>query len=62
MVGAALLGAVVPGGQQIGFATLVDLHTGNIVWFNRMLNPAEDLRLAEPARQSVKSLLAEFPS
>ena len=31
----ALLGAYVPGGQQVGFASLVDLRSGDLVWFNQ---------------------------
>jgi hypothetical protein len=38
ILGAAVgVGVVVSGGVQIGFASLVDLRTGNIVWFNRLL-------------------------
>jgi len=61
IVGAALLGVGVPGGQQWGFASLVDLRTGDIVWFNRLVSPTGDLRKAEPAGDAVKSLLAELP-
>ena len=35
-VALALLGVVsVPGGRQIGYASLVDLNTGQVQWFNR---------------------------
>jgi hypothetical protein len=61
IVGAALLGVGIPGGRQVGFASLVDLGTGDIVWFNRLIDPAGDLRQADPARRAVKSLLAELP-
>jgi hypothetical protein len=61
IVGAAILGVGVPGGQQVGFASLVDLRTGDIVWFNRLFNPAGDLRTPEPAGRAVQSLLVELP-
>jgi hypothetical protein len=61
IVGAAILGVGVPGGQQVGFASLVDLRTGDIVWFNRLFNPAGDLRTAEPAGKAVQSLLVQLP-
>ncbi len=50
-----------PGGQQVGFASLVDLETGDIVWFNRLVSGVGDLRTAEPARAAVDDLLADFP-
>jgi hypothetical protein len=34
MVGAAILGVGITGGQQVGYASLVDLKTGTVVWFN----------------------------
>ncbi len=61
MIGAALFGVSVPGGQQTGFASLVDLRTGNIVWFNRIINNSGDLRTAAPAQKTVDDLLKELP-
>ena len=61
MILALLLGGFIPGGIQIGFASLVDLETGDIVWFNRLVNPGGDLRTAEPAKKTVENLLADFP-
>lgn len=61
-VAAALLGVGIPGGQQLGFASLVDLQTGNVVWFNQVLNPAGDLRTAEPAAKTVALLLKGLPT
>jgi hypothetical protein len=61
MVGAAVLGVGVPGGRQIGFASLVDLRSGDILWFNRLFNPAGDLRTPEPAAKAVQSLLTQMP-
>jgi len=58
---AAALGYAAPGGQQTGFASLVDLNTGEIVWFNRLIRPAGDLRTQEAADLSVDALLLDFP-
>lgn len=58
---AALFGVSVPGGQQVGFASLVDLESGEIVWFNRMARGWGDLRTAEAARETAKELLTGFP-
>jgi hypothetical protein len=57
----ALLGVGVPGGQQLGFASLVDLETGNVVWFNRVLRNTGDLRNADSARETARTLLAGLP-
>jgi hypothetical protein len=58
---AALLGVSVPGGQQLGFASLVDLETGEIVWFNRLARGGGDLRSAEPAAETIRLLLDGLP-
>jgi hypothetical protein len=56
-----LLGVGIPGGAQVGFASLVDLETGKVVWFNRLLRPEGDLRTAEAARASTDVLMTSFP-
>jgi len=56
-----LLGVGLPGGRQLGFASLVDLRTGDIVWFNRLARAAGDLRNPEDAQESVEELLANLP-
>lgn len=58
---AAVAGVGVPGGRQVGFASLVDLKTGEIVWFNRLFSSAGDLRNPESARDVVDQLLDDFP-
>lgn len=58
---AAVLGVAVPGGFQLGFASLVDLETGDIIWFNRLARGYGDLRTPEPATEAVTQLLAEIP-
>jgi hypothetical protein len=57
----ALLGVGIPGGQQVGFASLVDLRTGNVVWFNRLASGTGDLRKADLARGASDNLLSDFP-
>jgi hypothetical protein len=61
IVVAALFRVSVAGGVQTGFVSLVDLKTGDVVWFNRIIDPSGDLRTPEPARKAVKSLLDGFP-
>jgi hypothetical protein len=57
------LGRVVLGtGIQTGYASLVDLHTGNVVWFNRLISTTGDLREAAPAASTVENLMAGFPT
>jgi hypothetical protein len=58
---AALAGVGVSGGRQVGFTSLVDLETGDIVWFNRIIKTTGDLRDAEGARSAAVELLAGFP-
>ncbi len=59
MVVGALLGVGVQGGTQVGFASLVDLKTGEIVWFNRLLRPQGDLRTPEHAAETVRALVGD---
>ncbi len=61
MGAAALLLVPVPGGFQSGFASLVDLRTGQIVWFNRLLSVNGDLRSESDARDTVGELLKGLP-
>ena len=58
----ALLGAIPLGGQQIGYASLVDLHTGRIVWFNELSRFWGDLREAKPAEETLEALLKGLPA
>src|SRR5215510_4067285 len=54
IAGAALGVAIVPAqGLQIGFASLVDLRTGNVVWYNRLLNGSGDLRDEKTSTRTV---------
>lgn len=56
-----LLGVGVSLGQQIGFASLVDLNDGRVVWFNLLSSQTGDLRDAEGARAAVAKLLDGVP-
>lgn len=60
-VAMALLGVGIPGGSQVGFASLVDLETGNVVWFNRLMRGTGDLRTEPAAIETVQTLLAGLP-
>jgi hypothetical protein len=62
MVGLALLGAITFGGSQVGYASLVDLRTGRIVWFNDIDRMSGDLREQSGARETVDTLLKGFPA
>ena len=56
------LGRAVPGGgQQSAYASLVDLRTGQVVWFNRIQRASGDLREADRAEETLDALLAKFP-
>ncbi len=61
LVAAAVFGVSLEGGRQVGFASLVDLETGSVVWFNRLVRTTGDLRQIEPAREAVSQLLRDFP-
>ncbi len=59
----ALFGiAMAPGGMQVGYASLVDLNTGQILWFNRLVRGSGDLREADKATETLDALLANFPA
>lgn len=62
MVAMALFGVGLTAGIQVGYASLVDLQTGQVLWFNRLARGTGDLREAEPAEESVAALLAELPA
>ena len=57
----ALFGGVPQGGIQAGFASLVDLETGAVVWMNRLVSETGDLREAASARSAVERLLRKIP-
>lgn len=62
MIGLAVLGVGVPLGGQQAFASLVDLHTGNVIWFNVVTAaPNEDMRETEGAVLLARRLMHEAP-
>ncbi|TWO71944.1 hypothetical protein FN976_08120 [Caenimonas sedimenti] len=62
MVALAIVGIGITGGIQIGYASLVDLRDGRIVWFNNLGRAFGDLREAKPAEETVEALLKGFPA
>lgn len=62
MVGLALLGVGITGGSQMGYASLVDLETGRVVWFNRLARASGDLRDEASAKESIRVLMRGFPA
>lgn len=61
MVVMALLGVGIVGGAQVGYASLVDLNTGQVLWFNRLLRASGDLREPTKATETLNALLEDFP-
>ena len=57
----ALLGVGIPGGVQTGYAALIDLNTGDVVWFHRIVRGSGDARDQSGARSTAKALLEDFP-
>lgn len=49
------------GGQLVGVATLVDLRTGQVVWFNLLAKQSGDLREPGGADKAVAQLLGGLP-
>jgi hypothetical protein len=62
MIALAVFGVGVGGGSQVGYASLVDLSTGRVVWFNRLMRPGGDLREADKAGETLNVLLDQFPA
>jgi hypothetical protein len=61
MVLGALAGITITGGFQTGFASLIDLQTGDVLWFGRLFRQTGDLRTPEPAYEAVSQLLFGIP-
>ncbi len=63
MLAGAAMGSYldIGGGMQIGVATLVDLRTGQVVWFNLMARQSGDLRSEEGTRATVGQMLKGLP-
>ncbi len=59
---AAAAGVGVSGGYEHGFASLVDLNSGDIVWFNGVSAGVGELRDAASARKTVNALFKDIPT
>lgn len=67
IVASTILAAFVPvpvatGGTQIAYASLVDLNTGEIVWFNDLVSGSGDLREADKANVTMSRLIGALPA
>jgi hypothetical protein len=58
---AAAAGVAMSMGSEGGFASLVDLNTGDIVWFNQVAAGAGELRDPDGAHTTVKALFKDLP-
>lgn len=62
-VALAMFGIVRTGGpSQVGYASLVDLGTGQVLWFNRLARGTGDLRDAHGVAETLDVLLTRFPA
>ncbi|MCU0753564.1 MAG: hypothetical protein MUE46_00365 [Xanthomonadales bacterium] len=61
MVIGLVAGVGVSLGQQVGFVSLVDLRTGQLVWSNFLVSGSGDLREADSAAKAAQQLLAKLP-
>jgi hypothetical protein len=62
MAALAVLGVGIPLGNQVAYASLVDLRTGNVIWFNTILAaPSQDMRAPNGATSLVTDLLEDAP-
>jgi hypothetical protein len=61
VLSALLLGYIPAGGVQAGYASLLDLNKGKIVWYNHLYREVGDLRNEEGANESVGLFLKSFP-
>ncbi|MBA2919224.1 hypothetical protein GON01_15095 [Sphingomonas sp. MAH-20] len=61
MAGATGFGGMVSSGVHAGYAGLIDLKTGDLVWLNADLKMGGDVREIDGASKRVSQLLEEFP-
>ena len=59
---AAAAGVGVPMGAEYGFASLVDLRTGDLVWFNVVGAGSGELRNPDGAATAVSTLFKDIPT
>jgi hypothetical protein len=58
---AGLAGVSVKSGEHVGYAGLVDLTTGDLLWLNADLEMGGDVRTADGMRKRVAQLIEDFP-
>ena len=61
LLGVVLQVALLQGGNQGGIATLVDLNTGEVVWYNVMTDQMGDMRDKKGATATARRLLKGLP-
>ena len=61
VIGLLLLGGDIGGGQQVGVTTLVDLRTGQVVWFDFLAKQTGDLRDPQGAAATAANMLKGLP-
>ena len=61
VVGLLLGAGLIPAGVHVGYAGLVDLSTGDLVWLNADTGIGGDPRTAEGADERIAQLLEDFP-
>ncbi len=59
---AAAVGGVADVGSEGGFASLVDLKTGDVVWFNVVVHGSGELRNKDGAASAVRTLFKDIPT
>ena len=57
----AIVGIGISGGIQVAYVSVVDLRTGNVVWFNRLVSQYGDLRNDKDATTFTTALLKGNP-
>jgi hypothetical protein len=62
ILAAAATGAAMNVGSESGFASLVDLNTGDVVWFNVVSAGSGELRKKEGAASAVNALFKDLPT
>lgn len=61
MLSVLYLFPILPGVGQYGAASLVDLHDGELEWFNRFVSHTGDLRSPDAVRTSLENILKDLP-
>jgi hypothetical protein len=57
----AAAGIGIQGGTQFGYASLVNLKTGEVVWFNTLVSSVGDIRTTDGSASMVNNLLKTMP-